>query len=155
MFFLQQVANCLFIKDNKAFLLNKFRRGWWVAPGGKVEQYETIAEACSREFLEETGLTLIEPKLSSLFTVVIKKDDRVVDQWMFYNFFANKATGVELEENVEGKLRWQEISTLTKLPMAEGDQVILDHALNGDGLMIGVVTYTEDYQLLDIRYAYH
>ncbi len=149
------MANCLFVNGSKAFLLNKFRRGWWVAPGGKVEHNETVAEACQREFLEETGLILTDPKLSSIFTVVVKKDDQVIDQWMFYNFFATKATGIELDENAEGKLRWQEVSDLFSLPMAEGDKVILEHALKGKGLMVGMVTYTEEYQLLDIRYAYH
>ena len=55
---MQRIANLLVIKDNKVLLLKKPRRDWYVAPGGKMEIGESIFEAASREFTEETNATL-------------------------------------------------------------------------------------------------
>lgn len=57
---MQRVTNCLLIKDEKVLLLQKPRRGWWVAPGGKMESGESIKEAVIREFREETGIYLLK-----------------------------------------------------------------------------------------------
>ena len=64
---LQRVTNCVLLKDGKVLLLQKPKRGWWVAPGGKMEQGESIREACIREYREETGIYLKNPKLKGIF----------------------------------------------------------------------------------------
>ncbi len=148
-----QVTNCFYTQGNQVLMLNKPRRGWWFAPGGKMEDGESISDACCREFLEETGLTITKPTLSSVFTVVIKQADQVVEEWMLYSFTISDATGEELSENHEGKLRWIKLSEINELLMAEGDKIILDHILHGSGVLIGKVTYTEDYDLIDIHYS--
>ncbi|MCY8461779.1 NUDIX hydrolase, partial [Bacillus spizizenii] len=33
---MQRVTNCVLQTDDKVLLLQKPRRGWWVAPGGKM-----------------------------------------------------------------------------------------------------------------------
>ena len=38
---MQRVTNCVLIRDNEVLLLQKPRRNWWVAPGGKMERGET------------------------------------------------------------------------------------------------------------------
>lgn len=153
--FLQQVINCLYIQENKALLLQKSTRNWWVAPGGKVEPGESLVEACLREYSEETGLVITNLKLMSIFTIIVKQDAKTESQWMFYNFYAEEASGVALQENAEGKLKWFPVSDILDLPMAAGDRVIIKHILNPNraGVLIGTMTYTEDYELLDIRYS--
>lgn len=58
---MQRVTNCVLVKDGHVLLLKKPRRGWWVAPGGKMEQGESVREACVREYREETGIYLKTP----------------------------------------------------------------------------------------------
>lgn len=152
---MQRVTTCMYIQNGQILLLNKPRRGWWVAPGGKVADGESIAEACEREFYEETGLKSDTLKLVSIFTVIIKKDNLVTDEWMFYTFKTDTAKGTQLAENHEGFLEWHPIKDIHHLPMAEGDRIIFDHALNGQGVLIGTFVYTEDYQLLETRYSIH
>jgi 8-oxo-dGTP diphosphatase len=145
----------MFIQNGQVLLLNKPRRGWWVAPGGKIAEGESIAEACEREFYEETGLKSNSFKLVSIFTVINKKDEQVIKEWMFYTFKTDTATGTQLNENHEGYLEWHSVEDIYKLPMAEGDHIIFDHALNGQGVLIGTFVYTEEYQLLETRYSIH
>lgn len=133
-------------------MLYKAHRDWWVAPGGKRETSESIVDTCIREYQEETGLTVVDLHLACIFTVVVQSDQQVVEEWMLYTFVCREASGELLTESDEGMLAWQHTNEVFSLPMAEGDKVILNHVLNGSGILVGTFFYTEDYQLLDMRY---
>jgi 8-oxo-dGTP diphosphatase len=148
---LQRVTNCVLLRDGKVLLLQKPRRGWWVAPGGKMEQGETIREACIREYREETGLYLKNPELKGVFTIVIKDGEQVASEWMMFTFFADQYTGEHVPHSEEGKLEWHPMETIRELPMAPGDYHILDYVMKGSGIIYGTFTYTEDFQLLSYR----
>ena len=45
-------------KDQKVLLIKNKKRGYWEAPGGRVETGELIEDALKREILEESGLTV-------------------------------------------------------------------------------------------------
>ena len=44
--------------------LSKIYRNHWDLPGGQIEPGETVEEALKREFLEETGLTIVRARLT-------------------------------------------------------------------------------------------
>lgn len=69
---LQRVTNCVLVKDGKVLLLQKPKRGWWVAPGGKMEQGESVREACIREYREETGIYLKTQSLKEFLPLLSK-----------------------------------------------------------------------------------
>lgn len=148
---MQRVTNCVLVKDNKILLLQKPRRGWWVAPGGKMEPGESVRDSCIREFREETGIYLKNPSIKGIFTFIIKDGDQVLSEWMMFTFFANDADGISLEESDEGKLSWHEFDHLKNLEMAEGDYHILDYMVHGQGIIYGTFTYTPDYKLIQYR----
>ncbi|QPC47456.1 NUDIX hydrolase [Mangrovibacillus cuniculi] len=150
---MQRVTNCVFTQDDSVLMLQKPRRNWWVAPGGKMEQGEHIAQAVFREFSEETGLRIEGHTLSSVLTYIIKdKDNHIVNEWMMFTFKASNATGTVLETTEEGILSWQPIEAIKTLPMAEGDRKLIDHALHGTGILSGTLEYTEDFRLLHAEY---
>lgn len=148
---LQRVTNCVLRNDGKVLLLQKPRRGWWVAPGGKMEQGETVREACIREYREETGIDVKRPELKGVFTIVIKRGEEVVSEWMMFTFLAEQFAGGLVSHCEEGTLAWHAEETIHELPMAPGDYYIFDHVLKGSGMMYGTFVYTEDFQLLSYR----
>jgi 8-oxo-dGTP diphosphatase len=147
----QRVTNCVFIHDQKVLLLQKPRRGWWVAPGGKMEQGESIREAVIREYREETGIYLRQPSLKGVFTFVIKDGTETVSEWMMFTFISNSGDGAQFDQSDEGELSWHSIQKLKELPMAEGDYHILDYVIHGNGMIYGNFTYTPDFELLSYR----
>ena len=148
---LQRVTNCLLLKDNKVLLLQKPRRGWWVAPGGKMEPGESVRESCIREYREETGIYLRNPNIKGIFTFIIKDGDKIISEWMMFTFFSTNADGVNVDESAEGKIVWQDLDDVKNLPMAEGDYHILDYMIHGNGIIYGTFTYTPDFELISYR----
>ncbi|WP_025783086.1 NUDIX domain-containing protein [Sporosarcina sp. D27] len=146
---MQRIVNLLVVKDGKTLLLKKPRRGWYVAPGGKMDAGESIMETAVREFTEETGAKPVDPQLKGVFTMVIRNGEEVVDEWMLYTFVAHDLTGTPLTQTIEGELGWQPIEALNTLPMAEGDRTNLLFASSSPGIQFGTFTYTEEFELLD------
>lgn len=146
---MQRIANLIIKKDDQVLLLKKPRRGWYVAPGGKMEPGESIFEAANREFTEETNATPINAHLKGIYTMVIKEEEQVVDEWMLYTFLATDYTGIPLEENREGILEWHPLEALKTLPMAEGDRTNLLFAVHEAGTQYGTFEYTTEFELLN------
>ncbi|MGG3737387.1 NUDIX hydrolase [Aeribacillus pallidus] len=148
---MQRVTNCVFVKDDQILLIQKPKRGWWSAPGGKMEPGESIREACIREFREETGIYVKNPQVKGIFTFIIKDGHEMVSEWMMFTFLAKEGDGVNVKETEEGTIHWHSIDKLKELPMAEGDYHILDYVLHGKGILYGTFTYSPDFELISYR----
>lgn len=148
---MQRVTNCVLVRDDKILLLQKPSRGWWVAPGGKMEPGESVKDSCIREFREETGIYLKNPQLKGVFTMIIKESEQVISEWMMFTFLATDSDGTRFDESDEGKLEWQFVDQLKSLPMAAGDHHIIDYMIHGKGMIYGTFTYTKDFQLISYR----
>lgn len=146
---MQLVTNCVIKDGDRLLMLKKPRRGWWVAPGGKVEPGESLHEAVVREIAEETGLTIQDPMLRGVFTIILQDGDQLVDHWMLFTFYAEKFDGEVLEETEEGELAWVPVAELSERPMAEGDREFLPLFATSDQSLNGKFIYTPDYQLLN------
>lgn len=147
---MQRIANLIVLRDGQVLLLKKPRRGWYVAPGGKMEPGESIYQAAIREFSEETNTVPSNPHLKGIYTMVIVDPEtkNVLDEWMLYTFVADDLSGDLLEENREGVLEWHPVESLYHLPMAEGDRSNLLFAVTQPGMQYGTFVYTKDFELL-------
>ena len=58
---------CLLQDGDRILLQNRVKNDWqgYTLPGGHVEPGESFVDAVTREMKEETGLTIIEPKLAA------------------------------------------------------------------------------------------
>lgn len=96
-------ATVCYLKKDGKILMIKFSKKWgqvYAPPGGKFESGETPLDCIIREFKEETGLTLIDPKLQGL------------SYWhdsyegIIFIFTAEDCEGELCEESSEGNLEW-------------------------------------------------
>jgi 8-oxo-dGTP diphosphatase len=147
---MQRISNLLVVKDAHVLLLKKPRRGWYVAPGGKMDPGESIYQAAVREFTEETGALPVAPHLKGVYTMVIEDEvsGAVKDEWMLYTFVAHDLIGIPFETTTEGELDWHPVESLQTLPMAEGDRTNLLFAISKPGMQYGTFFYTEQFRLL-------
>lgn len=104
------VVILLFSKDTEKLLLVKRNKkpypNMWNGIGGKIEVDETPIEAAIRECKEETGLTMINPKL--LVTYVYPESNPMNSNThlsVIYDFIDIE----EVEDNYEGHYEWKDI----------------------------------------------
>lgn len=121
----------------------------WFLPGGKSEFGENVIQTGCREFVEETGLTLVKVELSAVSTIVI---DELQEEWMLYTIKATDAIGELIKENREGKLQFHPITAIESLPMFEGDRFVIKQLLKNQGITPVVSThfYTPTYDLEEL-----
>ena len=109
---------CYLKKDNKVLMI-KFSKKWgqvYAPPGGKFESGETPLDCIIREYYEETGLTLINPKLQGISYWQDKAEG------IIFVYTAEKYEGKLKETSEEGELEWIEIENLTKINQFEQNE---------------------------------
>ena len=93
---------CLLEDGDRILLQNRVKSDWrgYTLPGGHVERGESFVDAVVREMKEETGLTVIDPRL-----VGVKQFPIEDGRYIVFLFRAEKFTG-ELVSSDEGKMEW-------------------------------------------------
>lgn len=121
---------CLLHRDNQYLLQDRIKKDWqgYTLPGGHIEPGESIVDAVVREMQEETGLTVLDPKLCGVKQFPIEGGRYIV-----FLFTATEYTG-ELVSSAEGAMHWvakdklHTVNTVNDLD--ELLQVMLDEKLN-------------------------
>lgn len=106
---------CYLKKENKVLMI-KFSKKWgqvYAPPGGKFETGETPLECVLREYYEETGLKLINPKLQGMS---YWKDN---EEGIIFIYIAEDFEGDFKEVTEEGQLEWIAIEDLIKINQFE------------------------------------
>ena len=106
---------CL-VRDGDRILVEDRQRGgsWcgYVMPGGHVEPGESFTEAAIRECYEETGITMLEPRLCG-----VKQFPRGGDgmRYIVFFFVTDHFIG-ECRDSEEGRVAWMDRETLRRSP---------------------------------------
>ena len=58
----------IFDEQGRILLTRRADNGQWCLPGGRLESGESVTEACEREVLEETGLTVRVRRLVGVYS---------------------------------------------------------------------------------------
>lgn len=102
---------CYLKKDNQVLMI-KFAKKWgqvYAPPGGKFETGEAPLDCIIREFYEETGLTLVNPKLQG------------ISYWhdsaegIIFIYTAEEFEGELTTNSSEGVLEWIKIDDLLSI----------------------------------------
>ena len=121
---------CLLHRDNQYLLQDRIKKDWqgYTLPGGHIEPGESIVDAVVREMQEETGLTVLDPKLCGVKQFPIEGGRYIV-----FLFTATEYTG-KLTSSAEGAMHWVDKDALhtinTVNDLDELLQVMLDEKLN-------------------------
>lgn len=93
---------CLIYKGDKILLQDRVKNDWrgYALPGGHVEQNESIVDAVIREMKEETGLTVINPRLCGIKQFPIENG-----RYLVFLFKTDKFEG-KVSSSEEGQMKW-------------------------------------------------
>lgn len=145
---------CYIFHNEQVLLLKRNRapyKGYWTAPGGKIEHGESPQETAIREIYEETGLSIQKPILRALQTSI---DVFYPVHWMLYIFIASSFEG-SLIDSAEGLLQWYPIANVPQLERPYPDTLYWDMLTNQkSGLWQGKFVYnTPEHLLEEIIYS--
>ena len=106
--------------------VNDMHKGKWNGLGGKFEAGETPEECVYREVLEESGLSIQNPKLCGLLMFPKFKGN----DWYVFVFIASDFTG-ELIDSPEGELKWIPDKEIYSLNLWKSDHIFLPWIQDG------------------------
>lgn len=121
---------CLVHNGTQYLLQDRVKEDWsgFTLPGGHVEKGESIVDAVIREMKEETGLTILNPKLCGVKQFPIENG-----RYLVFLFCATEFEG-EVVSSEEGVIHWvnkEKLSCVNTVDdFKELLQVILDDNLN-------------------------
>lgn len=113
-------------------------KGKWNGLGGKLDPGESPEECVVREIREESGLTLLDPRLRGVLTFPAFKPG---EDWLVFVYTATRFEG-ELGKCAEGDLEWIPDERVKELPLWEGDRIFLPW-LEEDRFFSGKFVYRE------------
>lgn len=88
--------------------------GFWIGPGGHVDEGEDVLSAAIREIQEETGVTLL-PEHISLKVIAFHHHLDRGEVWMEYLFRAEIPSEQPVRSTQEGETTWISIGELMHL----------------------------------------
>lgn len=109
---------CYLKKDNKVLMI-KFSKKWgnvYAPPGGKFEKGESPLDCITREFKEETGLTLVNPKLQG---ISYWQDS---SEGIIFVYTAEDYEGKQTLTSEEGNLEWIKLEELLTIRQFEQNE---------------------------------
>lgn len=109
---------CYLKKDNKVLMI-KFTKKWgkvYAPPGGKFETGESPLDCIIREYYEETGLIIVNPKLQG---ISYWKDS---NEGIIFVYVANEFEGKLTSFSPEGTLEWINLDDLPNIKQFDQNQ---------------------------------
>lgn len=103
---------CMVCRGNEILLQNRRKEDWrgYALPGGHIEPDESIVDGVIREMREETGLTILRPKLCGVKQFPIEGG-----RYLVFLFKTEEFEGT-LRSSEEGEMEWVSRDRLGKLP---------------------------------------
>jgi 8-oxo-dGTP diphosphatase len=139
------LATLCYVKNDGCTLMvfrnkkaNDIHEGKWNGLGGKFEEGETPEGCVIREVLEESGLSIRDPRLCGLLIFPKFKGN----DWYVFVFTATQFSG-KLIDSPEGQLEWIPDEKILDLNLWESDHLFMPWIQEGK-FFSAKFTYEED-----------
>ena len=115
--------------DGKVLVQDRVDPNWdgLTFPGGHIEPGESLVDSVIREMREETGLTVLDPRLIGSKSWM--KDDG--SRYLVLLYTASQYEG-ELHSSEEGEIRWMTLEEMRAGKMVDGMELFFRVYLDGD-----------------------
>ncbi len=143
------------VYDNKVLMhkrsgTKKKFPGYWIGPGGHVEEGEDVLTTAIREVKEETGVQL-KPKNIKLKVLAFHHHIDRDEVWIEYLFRAAIPQSQKIQSTHEGKSQWIEIEELKALKnIFPPSKFYFDHILNNKPGILYNFSQWKDAQLVKV-----
>lgn len=118
----------------KVLLTQRADNGHWCLPGGHMESGESASEACEREVLEETGLTVRATRLLGVYSnpnqLVIYKDGNKAF-FVVLNFEVQALEGEVGLSDETTDVGWFTLKDMESMPIHANHKIRVEDALRG------------------------
>lgn len=116
---LPRLGSAVIVQDGDAILMGRRakepNKGLWVIPGGKIESFETIAEAGRRELREEAGLDVAVGEQLGVFEIVNPPNEHRVIVYSWGSVVGGHLRAASDVSELKFVTRWE----LARLPISE------------------------------------
>jgi len=122
-----ELAVLCLIKDGDRILLqNRVKKDWqgYTLPGGHVECGESFVDAVIREMKEETGLTIIKPRMVGIKQFPMQNGRYEDGRYVVLLFTADQFAG-EVVSSEEGEMEWVNRSEISKISAVDDLEELL------------------------------
>jgi len=145
---LKRAAVFCILKSGDQYLLLKRAKmpnqGKFVPVGGKIEPYESPLSAVIRETMEETGITITNPK----FCGVLTETSSTNYNWVSF-IYSVEIPWIPTPECDEGVLHWIHADELKDLDTPPTDWYIYQYINEGKPFVFSAV-YDDDLKLISL-----